>query len=251
MSSGTGILAAAVAERSADGSSVVAVEQDANLAADSERPLSQVCHNTKVINASVFETLLGPVFDRVILNPPYKKISPAGSSERRNTLDSEGIETWCSSSTGPSTGSCGTCRRRDARSTGPGARRHGLHPGRPRGRCVQTRREGLAQRQDTFHRPQRAAALGPVPWRHGQTQADRRRTPAHGRAHRHRRHAPLRRRPRHRPDPRRGAQHQREHQRLAAPVLPPREPTRPDTPRNTPTQPPWNPTTGPASPRTT
>ncbi|MGO5318552.1 Eco57I restriction-modification methylase domain-containing protein [Bifidobacterium boum] len=76
LGSGTGILAAAVAERSADGSSVVAVEQDANLAADSERTLSQVCHNTKVINASVFETLLDPVFDRVILNPPYKKISP-------------------------------------------------------------------------------------------------------------------------------------------------------------------------------
>lgn len=76
LGSGTGILAAAVAERSADGSSVVAVEQDANLAVDSKRTLSQVCHNTKVINASVFETLLDPVFDRVILNPPYKKISP-------------------------------------------------------------------------------------------------------------------------------------------------------------------------------
>lgn len=75
LGSGTGILAAAVAERSADDSSVVAVEQDANLAADSERTLFQVCHNTKVINASVFETLLDPVYDRVILNPPYKKIS--------------------------------------------------------------------------------------------------------------------------------------------------------------------------------
>ena len=56
LGSGTGILAAAVAERSADGSSVVAVEQDANLAVDSKRTLAQVCHNTKVINASVYET---------------------------------------------------------------------------------------------------------------------------------------------------------------------------------------------------
>lgn len=32
---------------------------------------------------------------------------------------------------------------------------------------VQTRGDGLAQRQDTSRRPQRAAALGPVPWRHG------------------------------------------------------------------------------------
>lgn len=98
-----------------------------------------------------------------------RRYDGAGSSERRNTLDSEGIETWCTSSTGPSTGSCGTCRRRDVRSTGLGARRHELHPGRPRGRRVQTHREGLAQWQDTFHRPQRAAALGPVPWRYGLT----------------------------------------------------------------------------------
>lgn len=41
LGSGTGILAAVVAERSTDGSSVVAVEQDASLAADSERTLSQ------------------------------------------------------------------------------------------------------------------------------------------------------------------------------------------------------------------
>ena len=73
LGSGTGILAAAVAERSADGSSVVAVEQDANLAADSERTLYQVCHNTKVINASVLETLLDPVFDCVILTPHTRK----------------------------------------------------------------------------------------------------------------------------------------------------------------------------------
>lgn len=135
---------------------------------------------------------------------------------------------------------------------GPDARRHELHLGRPRGRRVQTHREGLAQRQDTLHRPQRAAARGPVPWRHGRAQADRRRMPVHGRVHRHRRHAPRRqRRPRHRPDPQRGTQHQREHQRLAAPVLPPREPTRPDTPRNASTQSPWNPTTDPARPWTT
>lgn len=33
---------------------------------------------------------------------------------------------------------------------GPGARRHGLHPGHPRCRHAQTHREGLAQRQDTI-----------------------------------------------------------------------------------------------------
>ena len=74
-----------------------------------------------------------------------RRYDGAGSSERRDTLDSEGIETWCSSSTGPSTRSCGTCRRRDTRSTGPGARRHGLHPGRPRGRRV-SKRTGKVRR---------------------------------------------------------------------------------------------------------
>ncbi len=85
LGSRTGILAAAVAERSADGSSVVAVEQDANLAADSKRTLTQVRHNTKVINASAFETLLDSVFDRVILPPRTRKSARSTFPQARAT----------------------------------------------------------------------------------------------------------------------------------------------------------------------
>ena len=152
-----------------------------------------------------------------VFSPPHRY--GAGSSERRNILDSEGIVTWCTSSTGPSTRSYGTCRRRDARSTGPGARRHELHPGRPRGRCVQTHREGLAQRQDTFHRSTSGRSWtgavatwtspgGPTPDTCAWTSVSPSPTctvPAAA-------SVPS-------PGPRQGAQHQREHQRLAAPVL--------------------------------
>ncbi|PLS31800.1 restriction endonuclease subunit M [Bifidobacterium margollesii] len=76
LGSGSGILSAVTARRSTRGSSVVAIEQDADLAQVSESSLRQVCEDVTVINKSVFEVLLDTQFDRVILNPPYKKISP-------------------------------------------------------------------------------------------------------------------------------------------------------------------------------
>ena len=76
LGSGSGILSAVTAKRSSHGSSVVAIEQDPALAADSEASLRQVCDDVEVINKSIFDVLLESSFDRVILNPPYKKISP-------------------------------------------------------------------------------------------------------------------------------------------------------------------------------
>ncbi len=76
LGSGSGILGAVAAEHAASGSSVVAVEQDDRLAAMSETSLCQVCGDVTVINDSVFDVPLEPRFDRVILNPPYKKTSP-------------------------------------------------------------------------------------------------------------------------------------------------------------------------------
>ena len=76
LGSGSGILSAVVAGQSAAGSSVVAIEQDADLAAASESSLRQVCDDVTVINDSVFNVMLDDQFDRVILNPPYKKIRP-------------------------------------------------------------------------------------------------------------------------------------------------------------------------------
>ena len=71
LGSGSGILSAVTAKRSSHGSSVVAIEQDPALAADSEASLRQVCDDVEVINKSIFDVLLESSFDRVILNPPY------------------------------------------------------------------------------------------------------------------------------------------------------------------------------------
>lgn len=76
LGSGSGILSAVTARRCAPGSSVVAIEQDTDLATASEASLRQVCDDVRVVNASVFDVLLDARFDRVILNPPYKKTSP-------------------------------------------------------------------------------------------------------------------------------------------------------------------------------
>ena len=76
LGSGSGILSAVTAGRSVRGSGVVAIEQDADLAEASEASLRQVCEDVEVINRSVFDVLLDARYDRVILNPPYKKISP-------------------------------------------------------------------------------------------------------------------------------------------------------------------------------
>lgn len=58
LGSGSGILSAVVAGQSAAGSSVVASEQDADLAAASESSLRQVCDDVTVINDSVFNVML-------------------------------------------------------------------------------------------------------------------------------------------------------------------------------------------------
>lgn len=76
LGSGSGILSAVTVKRSVSGSSVVAIEQDPVLAQASELSLHQVCDDVKVVNKSIFDVLLDARFDRVILNPPYKKISP-------------------------------------------------------------------------------------------------------------------------------------------------------------------------------
>lgn len=76
LGSGSGILSAVTASRSAHGSSVVAIEQDIELARASDSSLRQACDDVEVINGSVFDVLLDARFDRVILNPPYKKIRP-------------------------------------------------------------------------------------------------------------------------------------------------------------------------------
>lgn len=76
LGSGSGILSAVTAKQSVDGSSVVAIEQDTDLAAASESSLKQVCTNVEVVNKSIFDALLDAQFNRVILNPPYKKIAP-------------------------------------------------------------------------------------------------------------------------------------------------------------------------------
>lgn len=76
LGSGTGILSAVTARQAVPGSSVVAIERDSELASASRDSLAQVCDDVRVINSSVFDTLLEAEFDRVILNPPYKKIKP-------------------------------------------------------------------------------------------------------------------------------------------------------------------------------
>ncbi len=86
LGSGTGILGAVTARQAAPGSSVLAIEQDAQLASASELSLAQVCDRAKVINASVFDVLLDTKFDRVILNPPYKKIRPITIPTSRGDL---------------------------------------------------------------------------------------------------------------------------------------------------------------------
>ena len=53
LGSGSGILSAVTAKRSSHGSSVVAIEQDPALAADSEASLRQVCDDVEVINKSI------------------------------------------------------------------------------------------------------------------------------------------------------------------------------------------------------
>ena len=90
-----------------------------------------------------------------------------------------------------------------------GRGRHELHPGRARGRRLETHRQGVAQRQDARHGKERETPGGLVSFHHGQTQTDPRALPQSGGAHPDRRPAaPGRFDPRHRPAagarPRRG-----------------------------------------------
>ena len=64
-----------------------------------------------------------------------------------------------------------------------GRGRHELHPGRARGRRLETHRQGVAQRQDARHGKERETPGGPVSFHHGQTQAPPSAPPEPGGAH--------------------------------------------------------------------
>ena len=76
LGSGSGILSAVTAQHSPSGSTVTAIEQDKQLADLSEAAISQGTDKYEIINESVFDVSIDARFDRVILNPPYKKIKP-------------------------------------------------------------------------------------------------------------------------------------------------------------------------------
>ena len=64
-----------------------------------------------------------------------------------------------------------------------GRGRHELHPGRARGRRLETHRQGVAQRQDARHGKERETPGGPVSFHHGQTQDPPSAPPEPGGAH--------------------------------------------------------------------
>lgn len=76
LGAGTGILGAETAVSSAQGSSLTAVEIDGQLAALADQTFEHVGVTHQVVCSDALSVLLEPVFDRVILNPPYKKITP-------------------------------------------------------------------------------------------------------------------------------------------------------------------------------
>ncbi|MFT8927516.1 MULTISPECIES: Eco57I restriction-modification methylase domain-containing protein [Bifidobacterium] len=76
LGAGTGILGAETAAFSAQGSSLTAVEIDGQLAALAHLTFEHVGVTHQVVCDNALSVLLDPVFDRVILNPPYKKITP-------------------------------------------------------------------------------------------------------------------------------------------------------------------------------
>lgn len=89
LGAGTGILGAVAAQHAARGSSVVAIEQDAELAkcaVASLEQVEQVKDNVTVINSSLFDTSLGADFNRVILNPPYSKMKPRAIATSRGDV---------------------------------------------------------------------------------------------------------------------------------------------------------------------
>lgn len=76
LGAGTGILGAQTALCSPEGSSLTAVEIDEQLAALAAQTFDQVGVKHEVLCEDALSVSLSPVFDRVILNPPYKKIKP-------------------------------------------------------------------------------------------------------------------------------------------------------------------------------
>lgn len=76
LGAGTGILSATVAEKSVMDSDVLAIEISQELADYAEQTLDGLNVRSTVLNQSVFAVDLKPVFDRVILNPPYGKMTP-------------------------------------------------------------------------------------------------------------------------------------------------------------------------------
>lgn len=76
LGAGTGILGAETALHSAKDSLLTAVEIDSLLAALSDQTFNHIGVTHEIICDDALSVLLDPVFDRVILNPPYKKITP-------------------------------------------------------------------------------------------------------------------------------------------------------------------------------
>lgn len=76
LGAGTGILGAETALQSAQSSSLTAVEVDERLATISNQTLKHIGITHEVIHGDALSISLDPIYDRVILNPPYKKIPP-------------------------------------------------------------------------------------------------------------------------------------------------------------------------------
>jgi adenine-specific DNA-methyltransferase len=84
LGAGTGILSIASFERYQSHIVVTAFEADPRLAAVCEKELELYGVEGAVLNGDVLKQKFEPVFDRVILNPPYKKM--AANDERQKAL---------------------------------------------------------------------------------------------------------------------------------------------------------------------
>lgn len=76
LGAGTGILSALVMKNSPTESSILAIEKDHHLAKICEKSLNNVSSHVTVLNDSLENIQFTEHFERVILNPPYKKITP-------------------------------------------------------------------------------------------------------------------------------------------------------------------------------
>lgn len=75
LGAGTGILSVALADRYSGNVHIDAVELDEGLASVCDKELTRLEIEHTVIAEDVLQMHLEPIYDRVILNPPYKKLS--------------------------------------------------------------------------------------------------------------------------------------------------------------------------------